>query len=316
MTRPTLALCVPAFNAASFLPRLLRSAASQAIAFDDIVVVDDASSDDTARVAESLGARVIRNEQNRGCSASKNVALAHASCDWVHFHDADDELLPTFTQRAHEWMGRGDAPDVVLFNYEYRDNTTGELLSRSDFDDAALQADPLRYAITSKIINGVGIYRRPRLEDVGGFDENPAILFNEDVAFHCKLAAAGLNFRADSAVTVINHRIGGSMSQSNAVRCERAHVAVMKRVYALCGESYFSEIADRLMATATILAAHREWQAVDEALAVAEQIDPSCRERVKGPFGLVTRVIGSRGAYRVREGSIRLLKPHLRRGMT
>jgi glycosyltransferase involved in cell wall biosynthesis len=56
----TLALCIPAFNAAQFLPRLLGSAAAQKIPFDELLVYDDCSTDDTAEVARALGATVVQ----------------------------------------------------------------------------------------------------------------------------------------------------------------------------------------------------------------------------------------------------------------
>ncbi len=68
----TAALLIPAWNAAAWLPRLLASAAAQTTPFDETWVYDDASCDDTAAVAERLGALVIRGQTNVGCSAGKN----------------------------------------------------------------------------------------------------------------------------------------------------------------------------------------------------------------------------------------------------
>src|SRR4051812_2001085 len=110
MNRPTLALCIPAYNAGAFLPRLLRSAAAQEIPFDEMLVHDDLSTDDTAAVARAYGARVIQSEVNVGCSAGKNRLLQASRCDWLHFHDADDELLPNFTLLASRWMARPTPP--------------------------------------------------------------------------------------------------------------------------------------------------------------------------------------------------------------
>jgi glycosyltransferase involved in cell wall biosynthesis len=101
MSRPTLALCVPAYCAEEHLPRLLATAREQVPPFDEIIVCVDASPDRTAEVAQQLGVKVLVNEQNLGCSMSKNRALTAATADWVHFHDADDVLLSGFTTEAH-----------------------------------------------------------------------------------------------------------------------------------------------------------------------------------------------------------------------
>src|SRR5436190_15007337 len=94
MTRTTLALCIPAYNASAFLPRLLKSANAQTVPFDEILVYDDCSTDNTGEVARNLGAHVIRGDHNIGCSAGKNRLLQLTRSDWVHFHDADDYLKP------------------------------------------------------------------------------------------------------------------------------------------------------------------------------------------------------------------------------
>jgi len=58
--RETIALLIPAWNAARWLPRLLASAHAQSEPFNQIWVYDDCSTDDTAAVAEAHGARILR----------------------------------------------------------------------------------------------------------------------------------------------------------------------------------------------------------------------------------------------------------------
>jgi glycosyltransferase involved in cell wall biosynthesis len=60
----------------------------------EVLVVDDGSDDDTATVAEELGARVIRHPQNRGLAATRNTGLEATDCPWVALLDSDDEWLP------------------------------------------------------------------------------------------------------------------------------------------------------------------------------------------------------------------------------
>jgi glycosyltransferase involved in cell wall biosynthesis len=313
VTRPTIALCVPAYNAARYLPRLLRSAQAQNPPFDEVIVCDDASSDGTAAVAAEYGARVITNSVNQGCSQSKNNALACATSDYIHFHDADDELLPNFTALARNWMDLDICPDVVLFNFEYRDEVTRKLIITSSFESAALRHDPIRYAILHQINPFCGLYRRNRLLEVGGYDVDNVILYNEDVAFHCKLAIAGLTFDSEPTVAIVNYRIADSMSQANQLRCLRAHVAVMERVGRAVGANYGEVIASRLWAAAAGLAVHGCWKEVDHALEEAGRLHGGIPSGQTGKFARLCRAIGAKRAFRVREGAIRLLRPALRR---
>ena len=308
---PTIALLIPAYNAAPWLPRLLASAQAQSQPFDAIWVYDDCSTDDTAAVASALGARVLSGAVNRGCSVGKNALAAHVEADWLHFHDADDELLPNFVELARGWINRG-APDVVLFDYEYRDNDTGELLARRQFDHVALTADPRGYAIREQINAICGLYRREVYLAAGGSDEDPAVLFNEDVAFHIKLAFAGLTFGAENEVSIINYRIGGSMSGANQHSCLLAHHEVMQRALAHPDAApWRREIAVKLWAVAGRLAAYLDWAQADRAAMTAAAIAPPDSKAGSAVFRSLAR-LSPRAALRLREHWVRFAKPALR----
>lgn len=308
----TLALCIPAYQAASCLPRLLQSAHNQSVPFSEILVYDDASSDATSEVAADYGVRVVRGDSNIGCSAGKNELLKRVSSSWIHFHDADDELLPNFTELAHQWMAKHNCPDVVLFDYEYRDNDSFELIAASNFAPDELENDPLCYTILHQINPFCGLYRTSSLLKVGGYDVDPAILYNEDVAFHIKLAANGLSFSAEKEVSILNYRMADSMSRSNQVRCLLAHVEVMKRACNIAGDRYPMELKFKLWHAAQQLASKQAWDHVDDALAIAHKLTPALPTGLSPLFISLVRLLGDRNAFRMREKAIRIFKPYLR----
>ncbi|MEB3214304.1 MAG: glycosyltransferase family A protein [Leptolyngbyaceae bacterium] len=308
-----LALCIPAYNAADHLPRLLISAQQQTIQFDEIWVYDDASTDDTSQVADCYGARVLRGSINLGCSSAKNALLNKVSSEWIHFHDADDELLPNFTTLAHRWIAKPSCPDVVLFDYEYRDDNSGELLARSAFSPQELEADPVRFAILNQINPFCGLYKTASLLRVDGYDTDPLILYNEDVAFHIKLASNGLSFSAEKEISIINYRMSGSMSQANQVRCLIAHVEVMKRACETLGDRYPMELKKKLWHAAEQLSSKQEWYHMDDALAAAEKLTRDFPVGFSPTLVFFVRLLGDRKAFCLRENLIRILKPQLRR---
>ena len=63
---------------------------------------NDCSTDNTAEVARSYGATVISGDENRGCSYGRAQLAEYASTDWIHFHDADDDLLNGFVEACHD----------------------------------------------------------------------------------------------------------------------------------------------------------------------------------------------------------------------
>jgi glycosyltransferase involved in cell wall biosynthesis len=311
MTRPTIALCIPAYNAASYLPRLLRSAARQVVPFDEVLVYDDCSTDDTADLAKAAGATVVRGDVNRGCSFGKNRLAEVATSEWIHFHDADDELCDNFVNVALRWASRSDAPDVVLFAYEYRDDDTNELIGIRRFDPDALRADPIAYTIREQVNPFCGLYRRSSFLSAGGYDLDPQVLYNEDVAFHCHLARMGLRFDADDRVTLINYRRGSSMSRANGAKCIRAHYHVLRKALALSDARYHPIIASKLWQAAGIAAGFADWETADTAAELAGRVGGTNAAGRSWVFRELCRLHPSL-ALRLRELAIRALKPRMR----
>lgn len=91
MEAPKISLCVIAKDEARVLPRMLRSVQG---AVDEIIVVDTGSTDATAEIAASFGARVLHERFDDDFSAVRNVALAAARHPWILVLDADEVLAP------------------------------------------------------------------------------------------------------------------------------------------------------------------------------------------------------------------------------
>jgi glycosyltransferase involved in cell wall biosynthesis len=307
----TLALCIPAYNAEAYLPRLLQSAKRQLIPFDEILVYNDCSTDATAYVAEMNGAKVVNGDVNRGCSYAKNQLAAVTSCNWVHFHDADDELLPNFTSLAQKWLNKANCPDIVLFDYEHRDNKTHALFGIRHFNTEQLESDPVAYAILEQINPFCGLYNKQLFLKAGGYDIDPLILYNEDSAFHIKMAIKGLTFSSENEVSIINYRINNSMSSSNLNKCLEAQYYVLKNAVALKPD-YSELIAFRLWNLAGHLAEKNNWEYVKKTLTICEQIGYSHPTNGSKIFLGLTK-LNPFFAVWFREKMIRFLKPHLRR---
>jgi glycosyltransferase involved in cell wall biosynthesis len=89
--RPTVAALVPVWNGEAFLAEALESILVQVPAVDEVLVVDDGSSDESASLAESFGPRVrCLRRAHRGVAATRNDALRSSRSDLIAFLDADD----------------------------------------------------------------------------------------------------------------------------------------------------------------------------------------------------------------------------------
>ena len=85
----TLTVVIPAYNAAPTIGQVLEALAAQNPAPDEVIVVDDGSTDDTAAVAAALGARVVSTDHKGFAGGARNRGWSEATGDTVVFLDAD-----------------------------------------------------------------------------------------------------------------------------------------------------------------------------------------------------------------------------------
>lgn len=88
---------IPVFNGATYITRAIESCLQQTLRPRQIIVIDDASTDDTGEMVKSLRSDLIRyerNDQNRGPSYSRNRGMQMATGSWIVFLDADDLFHP------------------------------------------------------------------------------------------------------------------------------------------------------------------------------------------------------------------------------
>ena len=94
MSDPAISACVAVYNGAELLPRCLKSILAQTRASDEILVLDDGSTDGSADVASAFPwVRVIRQD-NAGIGAARKRLVEEASADWIAFCDHDDWWEP------------------------------------------------------------------------------------------------------------------------------------------------------------------------------------------------------------------------------
>ena len=123
MPQQTLAVIIPVFNGAETLLRTLDSVVTQTRQPDEIVVVDDASTNPEMReLLENLAAsatyceipiKVLVNPVNAGVGAARNRGILAAQADMLAFLDADDWWAPTHLQRSVEDLVRSGATFVA-----------------------------------------------------------------------------------------------------------------------------------------------------------------------------------------------------------
>lgn len=178
--QPLVSVVLPTRNRSRLLRRAVESVLGQTHRNLELIVVNDASTDDTAAVLEQLAARddrirVLHRERNSGAAAARNAGIALARGEWVAFQDDDDLWLVEKIQRQLETIA-GAGPDVgwCLSGYirieSHRDTWVGSefYVRQLNWRNGIGEGGP-----EWSLISTPGwLVRRSVLEQVGAFDEN------------------------------------------------------------------------------------------------------------------------------------------------
>jgi glycosyltransferase involved in cell wall biosynthesis len=91
---PLVSVVIPCYNSARYLGETIESVLAQTYAPVEVIVVDDGSTDTTAKIAQSYPVQYVY-QTNGGISAARNTGVVHSRGKYVQFLDHDDRLLPT-----------------------------------------------------------------------------------------------------------------------------------------------------------------------------------------------------------------------------
>lgn len=123
---PRFSVIIPAYNSAATLARAIDSVLAQNYPAQEIIVVDDGSTDGTNDIAGHYGDKLRYVRQgNAGVSSARNHGARIAKGDWLSFLDADDWYYPNRLRLHAEWIVEDTTLDFLTGDYEYRDDAGG-----------------------------------------------------------------------------------------------------------------------------------------------------------------------------------------------
>lgn len=200
----TVSVIIPARNAAPWIGNAIYSAATQTLAAGEIIVIDNASTDDTCTVVRQMqltipGLILVRNEQDLGVAASRNIGIGRAIGDWIAFLDADDWFAPTRLRRLTE-LGEQTGASIVADNQFFTLGPDGPPLRTLNAPHGGqLEIIDLESFLRRDRFVAIGnfgllkpIFRREFLQVVGiRYDEDPVIKIGEDSLFYISCLITG-----------------------------------------------------------------------------------------------------------------------------
>ncbi|HAD06052.1 MAG TPA: hypothetical protein DCE76_02725 [Anaerolineaceae bacterium] len=192
MDRPKISVVIPCYNRQSIIPLVIQGLLCQTIKPDEIIVVDDASTDNTLQVLKGYNIKVISNKNNLGPAASRNRGFLNSQGDLIVFIDSD--ALP-----------KANLIEVLLYEYSenknYHKKIGGiggkgiDMIVKTTADKWRCIHAKQEWGLKTRDVNYLfglcSSYPRKVLEEVGGFDEFYRFAAGEDVDLGIRIRQKG-----------------------------------------------------------------------------------------------------------------------------
>jgi GT2 family glycosyltransferase len=193
----TVAVIIPHWNRRDLLQPLFASLRQQTRRFDQIILLDNGSTDDSAELAESLGARVLRLGGNLGFAAAVNRGIESTTADWIAILNNDVTLEPDWLDQLLKKTGAAafatgkilNAADHSLIDGAFDEISRGACAWRCGQrkKDSPVWNQPRQIRMAPMT---AAIFRKTLFDQVGLLDETFGS-YLEDVDFGIRCALAG-----------------------------------------------------------------------------------------------------------------------------
>jgi len=249
MTSPTVSVVIATYNRGEKIARTLDSVLAQTRQPSEIIVIDDASTDDTAEWIRGHYPQVsVFTFPNGGTSVARNRGARQAHGDVLVFLDHDDDLLPKAVETLTDLLRRFPDARAAYADHEYKDVTAGEFFPnhhsaiaafqrlrpipvKAKLGNARLYAREMYYALLrGNLLQQPWAIYRTDFQALGGFD--PAIRYCEDWEMYLRVTSERNVVLSDQVIST--HVIeGGNLHR--AAGQEIQHMKVLRKHIGLAG---------------------------------------------------------------------------------
>ena len=169
MNPASISVIIPAFNCAPWIRQAIDSVLNQSIAVHEIIVIDDGSTDDTADVLASYGAKIqsIRQD-NQGVATARNTAIRRTTGELIAFLDADDVWHPRKLELQLRIMASN--PNIGLLGSGLFNWPTDAMPEANNELPPLVMIDREKLAVKNYLATSSILVRRELVQRIGEFD--------------------------------------------------------------------------------------------------------------------------------------------------
>lgn len=202
----TVACIMPCFNYGHYLEEAIQSIYKQSRLPDEIIIVDDCSTDSTAEIASKHPLiKYIKHDKNKGLAAARNTGIKASTSEYCFSFDADDILRPKAVEE-HLKLAREDT--IV---------TCGLMAFGSESYTARPRVATKEILLKTNCIYSNSLFSKKMWVDVGGFDESDVMRHGwEDRLFWLEALNKGYKSVVSDYIALLWRRHGKNMSEQTA----------------------------------------------------------------------------------------------------
>lgn len=235
MITPLISIIIPAYNVSKVILETLESVKQQTYTNWEIILVNDCSTDDTLEIATKFSNynknkfKIISNINNRGLTNTRNIAVSHASGEWLALLDSDDVWLPNHLETLMDEFAKDSELNMIYSGcLVFLDNVNNVIFKQE------ISEDMLNNFNVSLFTHQIGInpctvlINKKVWQTVGGMD----IQFTscEDKDFFISSAKLGFKFKFSEQHTALyrKHSNGNAMS-NNTIKMTFANIKIYEK---------------------------------------------------------------------------------------
>ncbi len=227
MTAPLVSTVIPTFNRRELVVRAIDSALAQTWPAQELIVVDDGSTDGTAQMLRERYGERLRcvSQSNGGVSKARNRGMGLATGAYIALLDSDDTWDRTKLEKQVAWLEARPDYGLVLNDVQRVDRHHAPMDVFHRRAVIASDGDALEALLRNPaFVPASALFRRSVLERVGGFDET--LRTAEDLEFHLRIAA---EFKIGVIEELLTYAMRGHDGLSSADHTDSDYVGVMER---------------------------------------------------------------------------------------
>jgi len=226
---PYFSIIIPTFNRAKYIARAIESVLSQSFVDYELIIVDDASKDNTAQTVKAFNDKriiYIKNDENKERCVSRNIGIAKSVGKYICFLDSDDYHLPDHLESLYQFIKTFNEPIALFFTNAWNEDMEGNRMERCCPDFT--QYNPYTYFLHYTVNPQRWAVHRSVFEKIK-FD--PEVIICEDMDTSLRILTAGFPVYQLKERTTVYVESTDSFTVSDKNKAEK-ELFYLKKIFA------------------------------------------------------------------------------------